>query len=1642
MLAYAPDPLRSRLLPAAGAIVLVAATVGAAGQIAGPASLPTLRPPLCFAPGTSQEVVDSYHQHDHAGSPATSTHLTPEGYQFPDGNRWSQTASSPGPLSQGQPTTIRWSIVPDGTSIYGYIGEPTSPSNLRAWLNGIYGSEAVWLPIFQGVFARWGQLIGVTYVYEPADDGAPWTASTIDPGVVGVRGDVRIAGHFIDGNGNVLAYNFYPDLGDMVLDTADNTYNNLSSNSIRLRNVLAHEHGHGLGIQHVCPANGTKLMEPFLNVGFDGPQQDDILAGNRGYGDPMEDNDVAAQARDLGALTPSVTSMLLQRSVDDNSDLDFFRFTVGAGSSLTATITPTGSTYLSGPQNPNGSCSAGTLFDALRQNDVGIEIRDMDGVTVLATANASPAGVAETLSNVFLPSGAGTYYVRTFPGAANAAQMYDLALTSSSGGPPPPVTEWRMNSGGPNYTDVDSDLFEADRAFVAGSFGFTGGGTGTFGNPVAGTTDDALYQDMRGGASFSYTFDALANGTYDLTLFFMEPWATAVGQRTFDVTVEGVLRLDNHDIFQRAPGQFRALVETLPVTLTDGQLNVAFQAVTGNNAVVSALALVTATPPPPEPDIAVNPTSLAFGSVVAGNSADLSVTVSNVGTATLDVTGLVTTNPAFSVISPAAPFSVAPSGSQAVVVRFAPPATGPFSGNLEIASTDPDEALTTVPLSGTGIPTPTPDIDVSPASVAFGSVTVGASADRTVTVSNAGTAMLTVSGLVTTDAAFAVVSPPTPFSVAPSGSQAVVVRFTPPAAGPFAGDLQVTSNDPDEGVTTVPLSGTGVTPSPVTAYRMNSGGPDYTDVNGALFEADRAFVPGNFGFIGGGVGNFPSPVANTTDDPLYQDMRGGASFAYAFSGLSSGDWDVTLHFMEPWATNVGQRTFDVTIEGVLRLDNYDIFQRAGGTFRAMTETLRVAVTDGQLDVAFQVVTGNNAVVSALAVVSVAPPPPAPDISVSPTSVAYGNVVVGGTSDRTVTVSNVGSATLNVTGLATTNAAFSVVSPATPFAVAPGGSQAVVVRFAPPATGPFSGNLQITSDDPDEGLTTVPLAGTGVPPATPDIDVSPTSVAFGSVTVGNTADRTVTVSNVGTATLNVSNLTTTSATFSVVSPATPFAVPVSGSQAVVVRFAPPSAGPFSGNLEITSDDPDEGLTIVPLTGTGTNPPPPVAQRMNSGGPSYTDVNGALFEADRAFVPGNFGFVGGGTGNFPSPVANTTDDPLYQDMRGGAPFAYTFDALAAGDYDVTFHFMEPWATSVGQRTFDVTIEGVLRLDNYDIFQRAGGQFIALTETLRVTLTDGQLNIGLAPVTGSYAIVSALAVLSAPGSQTMPSTSATSRLGDVFPAGVGDGVVSLADLVTAQRAATTEGPVSAFDLARLDLAPGLEVAAAGGDAWCPIGDASLGVADLAVLGRIVDGTARPDCGAAPAARGSPWVAADVAPPGGGDGRVDVADVVTLLRLATGVDAPSPDASLLADVAPARREGSRVVVAGDGRLDVADVVLALRVAVGLDEVSWPRRTLVVRLAATADHAALSVTLRGWPTWARVEAFAAPTCATAGLDVADGVIGLACLAGEAPLATGDVLSVSYTAPRAIGPSELSLRLELVDADLATLPAAASVAVP
>ncbi len=367
-------------------------------------------PALCFAPGTDPELVDAFN----------TVVFGRFGVRFQPANRWSTTATNGGGLTQGQTTTLTYSFPPDGTTSTTLTNGVTQPSDLFAFLNGIYGTTAAWQAVYAQVFTRWSQLCGVDYVFEPNDDGVPISSQ---PGVLGVRGDLRLTGTALDGPSNVLAFNSFPNNGDMVIDTADTFYTSTASNSLRLRNVLAHEHGHGLGMAHVCPTNQTKLMEPFISLAYDGPQTDDRLLAQRFYGDQNEPNDTPATATTLTAPT-TLNTTITGVSCDDRLDNDVYRIPVSAPGLLTVTVRPVGGNYLNGAQNGDGSCSAGVLFNAAAVNDLGITFLDSNGVTILGTTNTAGVGVSETAA--IIVDSARDIFVRIQPGPVPNIQAYEL----------------------------------------------------------------------------------------------------------------------------------------------------------------------------------------------------------------------------------------------------------------------------------------------------------------------------------------------------------------------------------------------------------------------------------------------------------------------------------------------------------------------------------------------------------------------------------------------------------------------------------------------------------------------------------------------------------------------------------------------------------------------------------------------------------------------------------------------------------------------------------------------------------------------------------------------------------------------------------------------------------------------------------------------------------------------------------------------------------------------------------------------------------------------------------------------------------------------------------------------------------------
>jgi hypothetical protein len=350
-----------------------------------------------------------------------------------DIGRWSSgTAIAPVQgHAMGNPLTLTWGFAAEGTLIPSFNTGPQGNSNLIARMDGLYGSgpggndltQRPWFEFYKSTFDRWSSISGLSYIYEANDDGVQFsgTNTTSNRGTVGVRADVRIGGRNIDGNSNILAFNFFPNVGDMVIDTNDNFYNTTTSNSLRLRNVVAHEHGHGLGMDHVGTATSARqLMNPTASTAFDGPQHHDILMAHRGYGDFHEKsfagqgNDVVARATDLGVLADGATVSIGNSartfavaatatdfvSIDHSNDTDFWSLTVNSAGTVDVLLEGLGFTYT----------ADSVSFNTARRSDLSLALFDTNGTSLLALANNTGLGGNESIN--FDLTAAGTYFLR------------------------------------------------------------------------------------------------------------------------------------------------------------------------------------------------------------------------------------------------------------------------------------------------------------------------------------------------------------------------------------------------------------------------------------------------------------------------------------------------------------------------------------------------------------------------------------------------------------------------------------------------------------------------------------------------------------------------------------------------------------------------------------------------------------------------------------------------------------------------------------------------------------------------------------------------------------------------------------------------------------------------------------------------------------------------------------------------------------------------------------------------------------------------------------------------------------------------------------------------------------------------------
>jgi hypothetical protein len=249
------------------------------------------------------------------------------------------------------------------------------------------------------------------------------------------------------------------------------------------------------------------------------------------------------------------------------------------------------------------------------------------------------------------------------------------------------------------------------------------------------------------------------------------------------------------------------------------------------------------------PEIGVAPEALAFGEQAVPLPASLTLFVTNGGRATLEMDLSIEGEGADAYGLGVQTAEVGANESLEIEVGFLPKTYLVYEADLVITSNDEDNAELRIPLTGTGVSAPLPDISVSAQSVDFGEVEPGEVATEIFLISNVGTAPLELTAVQRSGSgAFGMYSDPSGNTIAPGNDLPVVITYDPAATSEGdSGQLTLVSNDPDEGSVPILLIGNGGADFEYPVAHIDCPGitapPAFVRLDGAGSEDPEGYLP-------------------------------------------------------------------------------------------------------------------------------------------------------------------------------------------------------------------------------------------------------------------------------------------------------------------------------------------------------------------------------------------------------------------------------------------------------------------------------------------------------------------------------------------------------------------------------------------------------------------------------------------------------------------------------------------------------------------------------------------------------------------------------------------------------------------------------
>ncbi len=449
--------------------------------------------------------------------------------------------------------------------------------------------------------------------------------------------------------------------------------------------------------------------------------------------------------------------------------------------------------------------------------------------------------------------------------------------------------------------------------------------------------------------------------------------------------------------------------------------------------------------------------------------------------------------------------------------------------------------------SGVAAPSGTAAISVSLSNLSFDNLTVGSTATLPVTLTSTGTAPLTINSATIRGVGFSASGLASPLTLNPQQAATLQVQAAGLRIGAMTGTLTIRSNSSTSPTITISLTSTGVA----------RGSPQLT------------VSPNNLSF-----GNVT--VGSTATLPVTVASTGTAPLTISSTTISSAEFTVS------------GATFPITLNPKQTVTLYVTFASA-----------EVSTISGTLIVSSNAVRHAR---TAIRLASTGVARTSPQLTVSASSLSFGNVTVGSTATLPVTLTSTGTAPLTINSQSINGTGFTVSGATFPVMLNPKQAVTLHVTFAPKAASAATGTLMISSNATRRSAIAVSLISQGV---SPQLTVSATSLSFGTVNDGSSATLPLTLYSTGTAPLTINSAKISGTGFTMSGATFPVTLIPPLGITLQVQFSPTAGIPAMGAVTINSNDSTSPSTVVGLSGTGqyvvnlrwdapVNSPDPVAR----------------------------------------------------------------------------------------------------------------------------------------------------------------------------------------------------------------------------------------------------------------------------------------------------------------------------------------------------------------------------------------------------------------------------------------------------------------